>query len=209
MWSVIFIAGTLLVLMNACGSSQPLLAARDKPNEVAKQAYEPASPILQRLRMQADRGNVEAQFAIAEAYDRGRDVPKDKTEAVRWYRLAALQGDAFAQNALADNYWEGTGLPKDDREAAKWWQLAASQGFAPAQHSLGKILSGGGQGVRSDRIQAYMWLALSAAQGDGEASRQSNLLAKQLGPSEMAQAKKLITQWKPIVARTKVNKILQ
>ena len=208
MWSWIIVACTMLLLMISCGSSQPLPTAQDKPNQVNKQAAGSVSPI-QRLRMQAERGNVEAQFALAQAYDRGRDVPKDKTEAVRWYRLAAMQGDAFAQNALGDNYWEGTGVPKDDTEAARWWRLAAAQGFAPAQHSLGKLLSGGGQGVRSDKIQAYMWLALSAAQGDEEAGRQGEILSKQLKPAEMTNVMKLVKQWKPSRASVANNKIAQ
>jgi len=206
MWSWIIVAGTMLLLMNSCGSSQPLPTAQDKPTQSAKQAAGPGSSI-QRLRLQAERGNVEAQFALAQAYDRGRDVPKDKTEAVRWYRLAAMQGDTFAQNALGDNYWEGTGVPKNDMEAARWWWLAAAQGFAPAQHSLGKLLSGGGQGVATDKTQAYMWLALSAAQGDEEAGRQSDLFSKQLKPAEIAKAKWLVKQWKPARAGVTVNKI--
>jgi TPR repeat protein len=208
MWSWIIVACTMLLLMNSCGSSRPLPTAQDKPTQVAKQAAGSVSP-MQRLRMQAERGNVEAQFALAQAYDHGRDVPKDKTEAVRWYRLAAMQGDTFAQNALGDNYWEGTGAPKDDREAARWWRLAASQGFAPAQHSLGKILSVGGQGVSTDKTQAYMWLALSAIQGDEEAGRQSEILSKQLKPAEMMNAKKMVKQWKPTKASVTVNKIAQ
>jgi hypothetical protein len=159
--------------------------------------------------MQAERGNVEAQFELAQAYDHGRDVLKDKTEAVRWYRLAATQGDTFAQNALGDNYWEGTGVPKDDTEAVRWWRLAAAQGFAPAQHSLGKILSGGGQGIRSDKIQAYMWLALSAAQGDEEAGRQSDILSRQLKAAEVTNVKKLIKQWRPSRASVVIDKIAQ
>lgn len=208
MWSWIIVAGTMFLLMNSCGGSRPLSTAQDKPTQVAKQAARSASPI-QRLRMQAERGNVEAQFALAQAYDHGRDVPKDKTEAVRWYRLAAMQGDTFAQNALGDNYWEGTGVPKDDTEAVRWWRLAAAQGFAPAQYSLGKILSGGGQGVPSDKIHAYMWLMLSAAQGDEEAGRQGDILSKRLKPAEMTNAKKLVKQWKPSTSRVTVNKIVQ
>ena len=208
MWSWMVLACTMLLLMNACSSSRPLSTAQDKPIQVVQQAAGPVSPI-QQLRTQAERGNVEAQFALAQAYDRGRDVPKDKIEAVRWYRLAALQGDAFAQNALGDNYWEGTGVPKNETEAARWWHLAATQGFAPAQHSLGKILSGGGQGVRSDKIQAYMWLALSAAQGDEEAGRQGGILSKLLKPAEMTNAKKLVKQWKPSRANVMNNKLVQ
>ena len=206
MWSWIIVACTMLSMMNACGSSRPLPTAQDKPTQIVQQAAGSVSPI-QRLRMQAERGDVEAQFALAQAHDRGRDVPKDKTEAVRLYRLAATQGDTFAQNALGDKYWEGTGVPKDDTQAVRWWRLAAAQGFAPAQHSLGKILSGGGQGVPTDKTQAYMWLALSAAQGDEEAGRQGDLLAKQLKPAEMTNAKKQVKQWKPSRASVMNNKI--
>jgi uncharacterized protein len=208
MWSWIIVAGMMLLLMNACGNSRPLPTVQDKSTHVVLQTAGPSSSI-QRLRMQAERGNIEAQFALAQAYDHGRDIPKDKTEAIRWYRLAATQGDPFAQNALGDNYWEGTGVPKDDTQAARWWRLAAAQGFVPAQHSLGKILSGGGQGVATDKIQAYMWLALSTAQGDEEAGRQGNLLSKQLKPAEMTTAKKLVQQWKPARARVTINKRAQ
>jgi uncharacterized protein len=208
MWSWIVVAGTMLVLMNSCGSSRPLPAAQGNPTQSAMQTAEPGSSI-QRLRVQAERGNVEAQFALAQAYDRGRGVLKDKTEAVRWYRFAAMQGDAFAQNALGDNYWEGMGVPKNDREAARWWRLAASQGFAPAQHSLGKILSGSGTGAGSDKVQAYMWLALSAAQGDEEAARQGNSLSRQLTPTELTTAKQLVKQWKPARARITIDRIAQ
>jgi TPR repeat protein len=54
--------------------------------------------------MQAERGNVEAQFASAKEYDHGQNVPKDKIEAVRRHRPAAMQGDAFVQSTLGDNY---------------------------------------------------------------------------------------------------------
>jgi hypothetical protein len=50
---------------------------------------------------------------------------------------------------------------------------------------------------------------LSAAQGDDEAARQSDLLARQLRPSEVANAKKLVNQWKPTRARVPVNRMTQ
>ncbi len=166
------------------------------------------SPI-RALHSLAEQGNIEAQFNLGLLYDQGRGLPKDKTAALRWYRRAAVQGDMFAHNALGDNYWEGTGVPKDDREAARWGGLAADKGFVPAQHSLGKILAGGGQGVSADRQQAYMWLMLSAAQGDEEAGRQGDLLSKQLKQAEMTNAKKLVKQWKPARASVTLNKTAQ
>jgi TPR repeat protein len=206
MWSRIVIASTILLLMNACGGSRSLPATQDTSPPVAKPVTALAVPI-QQLYKQAEKGDAEAQFNLGLLYDRGREVPKDKSEALRWYRLAATQGDTFAQNSLGDNYWEGTGVPKDEKEAARWWRLAAEKGFAPAQHSLGKILSVGGRGVPSDKAQAYMWILLSAAQGDEEAARQSETLSKQLTPAEVTNAKKQAKQWKPSRANVTVNKI--
>ena len=208
MWSRIIIASTILLSMNACGGSRSLPAAQDPSLLMVKQGTVLAAPI-QQLHKQAEKGDAEAQFNLGLLYDRGREVPKDKSEALRWYRLAATQGDTFAQNALGDNYWEGTGVPKDDKEAVRWWRFAADKGFAPAQHSLGKLLAGGGQGVASDKSQAYMWLVLSAAQGDEEAARQSEILSKQLTPAEVTNVRKLIKQWKPSRASVTVNKITQ
>lgn len=206
MWSWIIVASTILLSMNACGGSRSLPATQDRSPLIAKQGTVLAAPI-QQLHRQAEQGDAEAQFNLGLLYDRGREVPKDKSAALRWYRLAATQGDTFAQNALGDNYWEGIGVPKDDKEALRWWRLAADKGFAPAQHSLGKLLAGGGQGVASDKSQAYMWLVLSAAQGDEEAARQSEILSKQLTPAEVTNVRKLIKQWKPSRASVTVNKI--
>jgi TPR repeat protein len=195
----------IVLFVGACGTSQ----TRPQSQEMLTQSPKGRSALspVQALRASAEQGNAEAQFSLALLYEHGRGLPKDQGEAVRWYRRAAMQGDTFAQNSLGNNYWEGTGVPKDDREAVWWWRLAADKGFSPAQHSLGKILAGGGQGVPVDRPQAYMWLMLAAAQGDEEAARQGDLLAKQLGPSEVANAKKMINQWKPTRARVTVEKV--
>ncbi len=170
MWSRIIVASTILLSMNACGGSRSLPATEDRSPHIAKQVAALAAPI-QQLHKQAEKGDAEAQFNLGLLYDRGREVPKDKSEALRWYRLAA------------------------------------DKGFAPAQHSLGKLLAGGGQGVASDKSQGYMWLVLSAGQGDEEAARQSEILSKQLTPAEVTNAKKLAKQWKPSRASVTVNKV--
>ena len=197
----------IALLAAACSSSKSLPLSQEGPTPPSKGGAS-VSPV-HAVRSLAEQGNAEAQFNLGLLYDRGHGVPKDKHEALRWYRRAATQGDTFAQNSLGDNYWEGTGVPKDDREAAWWWRLAADKGIAPAQHSLGKMLSGGGQGVPADKTHAYMWLMLSAVQGDEEAGRQGDILSKQLKPDEMTNAKKLVKQWKATSAGVGVNKITQ
>jgi len=205
MWSHLILACTILLLTSSCRGSNSVPAAQGQQALAIKPGGLTASP-TQQLRMQAQKGNVEAQFALAQAYDRGRDVPQDKTEAVRWYQLAAKQGDAFSQFYLGNKYREGAGVPKNEKEAVRWWYSAAAQGFAPAQNSLGQALATGGKGVPQDKIQAYLWLTLSARQGDQEAEQQRAALSKQLTPAQLTKAKRLIKEWKPTRPRIVVNR---
>ena len=92
-------------------------------------------------------------------------------------------------------------MPKNEKEAVQWWQRAAGQGFAPAQSSLGRALITGGQGVLPGKMQAYVWLTLSAGQGDQEAEQQRATLGKQLKPDQLALAKRLVKDWKPAKSR--------
>src|SRR3990167_2512656 len=148
MWSRMMIVCASVFLMSACGGARTVPATQGKQ---MSEAAAKGSTAIQQLRAQAEKGNVEAQFALAQAYDRGRDIPIDKAEAVRWYTRAAEQGDAFSQFFLGNNSWDGTGMPKSEKEAVQWWQRAAAQGFAPAQSSLGRALVTGGQGGLPDK----------------------------------------------------------
>ena len=180
----------------SCSASQPKVPQQTDVSPLA-QSQAPSSAV-QHLRALAEQGNAEAQFNLGQLYEHGRGVPKDYAEALRWYRLAAEQGDPFAQFDLGSHYSEGIGVPKDEKEALRWWQSAAAQGFPPAQHSLGKVLARGEQGVLPDKVQAYVWFALSAAQGNEEARQERDALAKQLTPAQVTKAKQLIKQWKPV-----------
>ena len=62
------------------------------------------SQIISRIRRLADRGDVEAQFALAISLATGQFAVKDDSEAVAWFRKAADQGLARAQNSLGGMY---------------------------------------------------------------------------------------------------------
>ena len=65
-------------------------------------------------------------------YAKGKGVPEDDREAVKWSRKAAEQGGASAQNNLSVMYQNGEGVPKDYVKAYAWWNLAAAQGHKDA-----------------------------------------------------------------------------
>ena len=61
-------------------------------------------------------------------YAKGKGVPEDDREAVKWTRKAAEQGGASAQNNLGVMCQNGEGVPKDYVKAYAWWIFAAAQG---------------------------------------------------------------------------------
>ena len=127
---------------------------------------------LDAVQQAAEQGDGEAQYNLGVLYGRGRGVPLDDAEAVRWYRSAAEQGHAPAQFNLGASYDFGRGVIEDVDDAVRWYRLAAEQGEAAAQHNLG-FMYATGRGVIEDADEAVRWYRSAAAQG--VASTQHNL----------------------------------
>lgn len=102
----------------------------------------------------AEKGDAQAQLHLGLKYTVGTDVPKDETEAVKWFRKAADQGVAMAQYNLGVRYANGEGIPKDAVQAYAWVNLgtatlesakqlkaAMEKDFTPAQVAEGQALS--------------------------------------------------------------------
>jgi uncharacterized protein len=87
-------------------------------------------------------------------------------------------------------YTNGQGVKQDFAEAAKWYSRAAKQGISQAQFRLGEIYAKG-QGVPADPEQAYAWFAVAAHLGHAQASAALGSSSQKLSPAELAQAKKL------------------
>ena len=82
---------------------------------------------VEAIRLAADQGDAAAQYNLGIAYAEGLGVPRDETEAARWFRLAADQGLADAQASLGVMYWIGHGVPQERVAAHMWLSLAAAQ----------------------------------------------------------------------------------
>ena len=121
------------------------------------------------IRLRAEQGYPDAQFALGVMHWEGRSVEQDDGEAARWFRLAADQGEADGQTALGDAYWDGRGVPQDDREAVRWFRLAAEQGNAFSQTQLG-IVYWEGRGAAQDDREAVQWFRQGAEGGNSVAT---------------------------------------
>ena len=99
---------------------------------------------VEQLRIAAERGDAKAQTELGLAYDMGRGVDRNTSEAVRWYRKAAEQGYAEAQyqlgKALHWNRRMGEGVETDTVDAAQWYCRAAEQGHFHAQNALARLV---------------------------------------------------------------------
>ena len=80
------------------------------------------------LRRDASTGHAFAQSALGDMYRKGRLVPQNHAEAVKWYRLAAEQGDSLAQFNFGAMYSSGRGVPKDLITAYMWFDLSVARG---------------------------------------------------------------------------------
>ena len=119
------------------------------------------------------------------AYARG-----EYAEAQRQWRNKAESGDPEAQYALGYMYRNGQGVPANSVEAFKWYQRAANQGLAKAQVKLG-LMYAKGDGVERNLILAHAWFDLAARQGDEKAAMARDLIAKDMSPAQVAEARKL------------------
>jgi TPR repeat protein len=169
----------------------------------------------------ADYGDATAQVKLGQMYEEGHGVPQSYAEAIRLYRLAAEKGNAFAQDLLGlmyeegegvpqdlsrrsgctgsllgEMYGQGHGVPQDYAEAVKWYRLAAEQGNAIGQFDLGTVYVLG-KGVAQDLVQSRMWFDLAAAQGVDQALKYRDEVARSMTPAEIAQARRLASEWKP------------
>jgi len=102
-------------------------------------------------------------------YSRGYDgVPIDYVEAALWYKKAADQGVVEAQETLGDLYRLGVGIDKDVVQAYKWYQISISDNTELPDYKKNEITGTIG------------------------------LLEKEMTNDQVAEAKKLANEWKPM-----------
>ena len=97
-----------------------------------------------------------AEFMVGDCYKTGQGVPRDMTQAVKWYGRAADDDDPSAQYNLGALFENGQGVRQDLSEAAKWYRKAADHGSTPAQRTVGEFLQKG-RGVSADAREAARW----------------------------------------------------
>ena len=146
----------------------------------------------------AEQGNAEGQLFIGFMYEKGYCVEKNLTEAFKWTLKAAEQGHAQAQANVSVDYLKGIGVETNNEEAFKWTEKAAKQGIADAQRRLGWMyenkfggISPSQLGDLDNKVIAYAWYSVAAAQGWGPSIRAKALLESKMESDQIGQGKQL------------------
>jgi TPR repeat protein len=116
-----------------------------------------------------------ANFRIGDMYGDGNGVPKDASEAERWYQhgvdmasAGAQAGSLTADVYLANAYLQSKGVPLDYGEAMHRMQHAAEHGNRQAQVNLGSMYRDG-QGTPQNYSEAMYWYRKAADRGSAVA----------------------------------------
>ncbi len=123
------------------------------------------------IHVEANDGDVLAQFLLSWMYAEGEGVAADENRAAHWNRQALLNlrraaegGKAWAQYKLGLAYYSGHRVPKDDAKSINWIRKAAEQGDPKAQNKLAELVDEGTVTDEND-FEAVRWYRLAAGQG--------------------------------------------
>jgi hypothetical protein len=94
---------------------------------------------VERIRIAAVGGDVDAEYALAVCLETGRGVLIDKDEALQWYNKAAQEGHVEAQNWIGLFYL----YRRDAKQAEEWFHKSAMQGHVPAFVNLAHLYAYG------------------------------------------------------------------
>jgi len=130
------------------------------------------------------------------AYSKGKGVPQDYKEAIKWYRLSAEQGDASAQSNLGASYEHGHGVLQDYKEANRLYRLSAEQGDTGGQSNLG-LMYANGTGVLQDYALAHMWLNICGSNGGEDCVKNRKAVEERMSKQQIEKAQEMARNWKP------------
>ncbi len=149
------------------------------------------------LMQSAYQGEPTAEYWLGTLYAGGKGVPTDGFQAKHWYEAAARKGNVKAMHSLALAEFNGQGMDKDMPSAVLWFTKAAELGLRPSQYNLGMLYERG-DGVSRNLVEAFKWYSVAAVHGDRDAGVRLTAVSSQLKPEEIAQAKQLAANFKPM-----------
>lgn len=135
-------------------------------------------------RVDAERGEADAQFNMGQAYKLGRGVPVDTQKAEDYYRRAAAQGHIQAE----DNYGLALFQNGKAREAIPYLEKSVARGEPRAQYILGTMLFNGTD-IKKDWVRAYALTTRASEAGLPQAAQSLQQMDAYVGVNDRQQGR--------------------
>jgi len=142
----------------------------------------------------AKRGDADAMYYVANAYEEGRGIQKDLNQAFEWYSKAAKQNQQGAQYKMGVFYESGEAVKQDIKKAMEWYKKAAANGSTLAKERLNKAAFARSEEVMKRRI--------AEMQAEREKREAAEARARQAAERKQQQ-KKSVVQHKQVAAVSK------
>lgn len=166
-----FLTTLSLTLILGVGFGYPLvgqasLASIGQAIGSSMEARENAMSSFQNLLDSAERGDVQAQWSVAQYYENGSYyISRDYEKAFYWYKRGAEQGNSSCQGKVGMFYLWGVGTKQDIKEAFSWFLKGAEQGNASCQEKVADFYVSGDSGEKNPK-KAYEWYVAGAKKGN-------------------------------------------
>lgn len=114
----------------------------------------------------AEKGNDIAMLAVAEKFMKGgKGLPRNRVQAIFWYKKAAEAGNLEAMDKVAKMYAKGRFLPKNPEKAQAYFEKLANKDSSYC-FKISEFYGDGKDGFPRDDIKAAEWYARGAQNGD-------------------------------------------
>jgi len=156
-----------IVALQKEGKQEPPICLRPSVND--DQAGQKLAEEFQSQLSKAQKGDIQAQYQVAQAYALGKGVKQNFEEAFPWCQKAAESGLAEAQFSLAQTYRIGDDFVQPNLpEAVRWYKKAAEQKNIESLYALG-IIYDSGDGVEKDEAKSLAYHREAADLGHAQA----------------------------------------
>lgn len=134
-----------------------------------KQGLKSVAPVIEKIkaelqvaeyRKKAEKGDVQAQYLLAQCLEKGAGCQKNIDDAFMWYEKAAEGGLAEAQNIWGEYLYKKAMCA----EAVNFYRKAAQQGHKYAARNLAECFEKGA-GCQKNLQEALCWYKKAYAQG--------------------------------------------
>jgi len=93
-----------------------------------------------KIQQQAYLGDAEAQYKLADIFQKGQGVARNTVNAFYWYQRAAKQGNLPAQFNVWYAYLTGEGIQANEQLAEKWYARATLKNSSSSKSIITQLI---------------------------------------------------------------------